>query len=244
MSVAKNMDSVFTNAMDNETDFDVMFDQEDSLIDTVNGVNEAGDPLTGVDFEDLHQTQDEANPDDVRDYAADDNDMGSPNPEGVKAEDLDDNSVKNTVGKESEADKFHGNAEEEYQTEEVDIDEVLDSDDEDDDEAAVDEKCCKESEEDCCPECKHNPCTCECEKDEPESSLTDSIEKELENDEKTVVIAKESEELVDADVAKVDDSDISDDDEVIDMAMGVDNTKYEYEPSDEDLIDMAMKDDE
>lgn len=243
MNVAKNMDSVFANAMKDDTDFDVMFDQEDSLIDTVNGVNEAGDPLTGVDFEDLHQTQDEADPDDVRDYAADDDAMGAPNPEAVKADDLEDYSVGKTVDKDSEADKFYGDAEDEYQTEEVDVDEILDGDDDDEDEAAVDEKCCKEAEEDCCPECKHNPCTCECEKEKPESSLTDSIEKELENDEKLVDV-KESEELVDTDVAKVDDSDMSDDDEVIDMAMGVDNTKYEYEPSDEDLIDMAMNDEE
>ena len=42
-------DTVFANANDEELEFDVMFDQEDSLIDTVVGCNEAGDPLTGAE---------------------------------------------------------------------------------------------------------------------------------------------------------------------------------------------------
>lgn len=78
-----NMDSVFCGSAADDAEFDAIFDQEDSLIDTVNGVDESGDPLTGVDFPDLHQTDDESDVDDVRDYDADDDDFGAPNPEGT-----------------------------------------------------------------------------------------------------------------------------------------------------------------
>lgn len=106
MSVANGMDSVFAGCCNDESDFDVLFDREDSLIDTVNGVNESGDPLTGVDFADLHQTDDEATAKDVKEYDADDEKMGAPNPEGTKETEEPDNSVKGEVDKESEADKF------------------------------------------------------------------------------------------------------------------------------------------
>ena len=42
-------DTVFANANDEELEFDVMFDQEDELIDTIVGCNESGDPLTGAE---------------------------------------------------------------------------------------------------------------------------------------------------------------------------------------------------
>ena len=42
-----DMDSVFANCTDKELAFDVMFDSDDTLIDIVAGVNEAGDLVTG-----------------------------------------------------------------------------------------------------------------------------------------------------------------------------------------------------
>ena len=42
-------DSVFADASKEETEFEVMFDTEDDLIDTIAGCNENGDPLTGAD---------------------------------------------------------------------------------------------------------------------------------------------------------------------------------------------------
>lgn len=48
--MSKDMDSVFANCTDKELAFDVMFDSDDSLIDAVAGVDEAGDPVTGPDF--------------------------------------------------------------------------------------------------------------------------------------------------------------------------------------------------
>lgn len=47
---ANNMDSVFANCTDEELSFDVMFDEEDTIIDIIAGVDEAGVPLTGEDF--------------------------------------------------------------------------------------------------------------------------------------------------------------------------------------------------
>lgn len=114
-SITNKMDSVFAGSMENDSEFDVLFDQEDSLIDTVVGCNESGDPLTGVDFEDLHQTDDNADPDDVRDVESDDNAMGAPNPEGVKKTELDDTSVKGEENKDSDADKFFDDCDKKYQ---------------------------------------------------------------------------------------------------------------------------------
>ena len=49
--IASGMDSVFDQCTQDELDFDVMFDDEDSIIDTIAGVDEAGVPLTGPDFD-------------------------------------------------------------------------------------------------------------------------------------------------------------------------------------------------
>lgn len=111
------LDSVFDDCTEKELDFDVIFDEDDSLIDTVNGVNESGDPLTGVDFEDLHQTQDDATKKDVEDELGPGHDekMGAPNPEGSKEAEVTDNSVKGQVGKPSDADDFYEGSDDEYQ---------------------------------------------------------------------------------------------------------------------------------
>ena len=60
MKVAKNMDSVFANCTSDELDFDLMFDEDDSLIDAVCGVNEAGIPWTGPDPETEYQVDGDA----------------------------------------------------------------------------------------------------------------------------------------------------------------------------------------
>ena len=74
MNAAKNMDTIFAQCTADDLDFDVFFDQEDSLIDTVNGVNESGDPLTGSDdFELIHQTEEDVDVDDIRDELGPDN---------------------------------------------------------------------------------------------------------------------------------------------------------------------------
>ena len=116
-NISKTIDSVFGDCTENELEFDTIFDQEDCLIDTVNGVNESGDPLTGTDFEELHQTDDDATPEDIKDELGEGHDTknGSPDPEGAEKEEQVDTSVKGEVDKPSDADKFHGDSEEEYQ---------------------------------------------------------------------------------------------------------------------------------
>ena len=75
--MAQNMDTVFDAAKEFDNDFDTIFDKEDELIDTVVGCNEAGEPLTGVDFDDLHQVDS----DDVnkKDFEQPDEDDGNKN---------------------------------------------------------------------------------------------------------------------------------------------------------------------
>ena len=75
-------DTVFANANDEELEFEVMFDQEDSLIDTIIGCNESGDPLTGAEncpaATAEERSCDDCNPDYEKDIDADDT-KGAPN---------------------------------------------------------------------------------------------------------------------------------------------------------------------
>lgn len=154
--ITKTMDSVFDDCVEDELDFDVIFDQDDSIIDTVNGVNEAGDPLTGVDFPELHQTEDEdITPDDIRDELGTGHDerFGASNPEGSKKAEQEDYSAKDDIDKRLDSDKFYDGTEDDYHKdtrgpkpdedsvqssiEKViesydDIDDVLDGDDDED----------------------------------------------------------------------------------------------------------------
>ena len=57
MKVANNMDSVFADCTKDELDFDVMFDEDDCLIDLVAGFNEAGEPETGYNPEETYEFQ-------------------------------------------------------------------------------------------------------------------------------------------------------------------------------------------
>ena len=64
-------DTVFANAKDEELEFDIMFDQEDDLIDTIVGCNENGDPLTGADPCPVATAEDRSSSDDNPDYEKD-----------------------------------------------------------------------------------------------------------------------------------------------------------------------------
>ena len=46
MKVAKNMDSVFANCTDDELMFDILFDDDETIIDILAGVDEAGNLVT------------------------------------------------------------------------------------------------------------------------------------------------------------------------------------------------------
>lgn len=269
MEVAKNMDSVFATSADSETDFDVMFDQEDSLIDTVNGVNEAGDPLTGVDFVDLHQTQDDATAKDVKDGQADDNDMGNKNAEGTKEIEPTDNS-KNELDKDSEADKLYKDAEDKYQEDKeknpkIEDDDINDAIDKVTEGASLVDTLLEADDEEVKTDAEEDTV------DEAGDVTTDSIEDEIGSEDDDVTdescdvnvesiedeIDKEKDKPVkeagdiDEDVAKVDASDEDSEEDIIDAAIGLSkpakkvstSSKYQYDVSDEDLIDMAINGD-
>ena len=225
MSVAKGMDSVFAGCCNDESDFDVLFDREDSLIDTVNGVNESGDPLTGVDFADLHQTDDEATAKDVKEYDADDEKMGAPNPEGTKETEEPDNSVKGEVDKESEADKFIDSDTKEPEVKEDDdvtdnIEKVMESFESESEYVKKEEKSDADK-------------FIDSDTKEPEVKDGDDV---IENENEPV-----DEAAADADVAKEVDIDYDEETEVLDAALGTNSSSdYSYDPSDEDLIDDVM----
>lgn len=253
--VAKNMDSVFANSMADESEFDVIFDQEDSLIDTVNGVNEAGDPLTGVDFVDLHQTQDNATPKDF-DHGADEDKMGAPNPEGAKDPVRDDNSVKGEVGKSSDADDLYGDAECDYQCDkdksptpdedsvEDTIEKVIESWDEESDPESIDdlddeddediEEACKDGVCEGCGKPK-NECSCGVKKEG--GSMIDDLEDEVEFDDFHQEATGADSDVEDALNADIDDDDLDAEEKAASSG------KYSYEPSDEDIIDAAINGD-
>ena len=118
-SKSSNFDSVFTSYNDEDIEFDTIFDQEDELVDTVNGVNESGIPLTetdvpmaGVKDSDLHQTDEDTTISQFRDQVQDDTEYPS-NAEGTTDEDIEDELLNRT--NDSEAGEFYDNAEEEYQ---------------------------------------------------------------------------------------------------------------------------------
>ena len=118
-SKSNNFDSVFTSYNDEDIEFDTIFDQEDELVDTVNGVNESGIPLTetdvpmaGVKDSDLHQTDEDTTVPQFRDQVQDDTEYPS-NAEGTTDEDIEDELLNRTD--DSEAGEFYDNAEEEYQ---------------------------------------------------------------------------------------------------------------------------------
>jgi len=51
MKVAKNMDSVFANCTQDELDYDLIFDNDDTIIDFIAGVDESGELVTGPNFD-------------------------------------------------------------------------------------------------------------------------------------------------------------------------------------------------
>lgn len=118
-SKSNNFDSVFTSYNDEDIEFDTIFDQEDELVDTVNGVNESGIPLTetdvpmaGVKDSDLHQTDEDTTVPQFEDQAQDDTEHPD-NAEGTTDQDIEDELLNRTD--DSEAGEFYDNAEEEYQ---------------------------------------------------------------------------------------------------------------------------------
>lgn len=253
----KSMESVFSGAILDDEEFDAIFDQEDSLIDTVVGVDEAGDPLTGKDFDELHQTEDDdVTPDDIKDELGDEHDMGNKNAEGTDENEILDTSVKGEEGKESDADKLYKDAEEDYQDDKKDPkpdeDSVTDTIEKGIDEAEDIEAVLGGDDE------EHGPdCTCEaCSKAKKESAVEgevkndkDSVPTEPEDVEESIdidhIFSEDTATGADSDVKDIVDADPENDQKDIDAVMDDAAAKKDlsYELSDEDLIDAAINGD-
>ena len=135
MSITNSMDSVFDKNSKAELDFDIIFDEDDSLIDMV---SESG--ILSASFDDLHQTQDNATPKDFGE--AEDDACGAKNVEGTHKAEFEDGV--NKGGKDYEG--YYGKDPLETEissgkvNEDFDIDAYMESDDssEDDDTAGED----------------------------------------------------------------------------------------------------------
>lgn len=115
MAYVDQFDSVFNQSAEDELDFDVMFDEDDDLVDSVEGVREDGTPLTGDEFEGIHFSDDEpgkdlattndlndkTNPDDIKDALGDKDNVDDKKVENgseQKIEDNTDNEKKDAKG--------------------------------------------------------------------------------------------------------------------------------------------------
>ena len=117
-------DSVFANANDEELEFDVMFDQEDSLIDTVVGCNESGDPLTGAEncpaATAEERSDDESNPDYEKDIDADDTKDAPKDAEGTVGYEFETSPEnKGSVDDNTKPEPEHVEGEDDYQEKDV-----------------------------------------------------------------------------------------------------------------------------
>ena len=105
MAYTDQFDSVFDQSADDALDFDVMFDEDDALIDSVEGVREDGTPLTGDEFEGIHLSDDEpgkdlattddlddkTNPDDIKDALGDKDNIDGKKIENGSEQEIGDN---------------------------------------------------------------------------------------------------------------------------------------------------------
>ena len=116
-------DTVFANANDEELEFDVMFDQEDSLIDTIVGCNESGDPLTGAEncpaATAEERSDNESNPDYEKDIDADDSKDAPKDAEGTVGYDFEEKpEIKGEVDDNTKPEAEPVEGEEKYQEKE------------------------------------------------------------------------------------------------------------------------------
>ena len=89
MKTAKNIDSVFANCTQDELDFDLIFDKDDLIIDYIAGVDEAGIPFTGPDYDYTRILKEADMLEDIDDQEARDGKTNSNvAPEGSKEKDL------------------------------------------------------------------------------------------------------------------------------------------------------------
>lgn len=128
MAFSDKLDSVFDGISDAELDFDIMFDEDDALVDLVEGFTQDGKPLTGDEFEDVHLDGDQCGPDtiaasttpdDVKDaLGGKDDKFGAKNVEDGSEQKIGDNTKDIDIhDKEGEDLKFFKDSDKEYQKE-------------------------------------------------------------------------------------------------------------------------------
>ena len=129
--ITSKMDSVFDSVADSVTDFDVMFDEDDHLVDVVEGFAANGKPLTGDEFEDIHLSDDEkgdldstrdldddATPDDIRKTLSDRDDLFGSSLKDVENGsewDIDNNNKYFKNEEKDKAEKWFEDSDKEYQ---------------------------------------------------------------------------------------------------------------------------------
>jgi len=128
--LTNKMDSVFDDVSDSVTDFDVMFDDDDHLVDLVEGFSSNGKPLTGDEFEDIHLSDDEkgdldstsdldddCDPNDIKDALTGDELMGASikDIENGSEWDIDDNNKYFKNEEKDAAEKWFEDSDKEYQ---------------------------------------------------------------------------------------------------------------------------------
>ena len=252
--ITNSMDSVFNSSLNDELEFDTIFDQDDSIIDTVNGVNEAGEPLTGVEFDELHQTDDDGvMPDDLEDeLEGDEYTFGNNNAENTKKRPL---TTGASVGSKTAscADKVLADIENVYQDTDFDtsIDQrsvtkninkaIGEADDMTDDE--LDDVNGSDSQQECGSKCTKESTDgidAKLDTDDVDEELdTDSVDDELDNDDMDDIT-----EAADSDVTDVVDDELDSDDDIDDIdSVSSGNADLSYDYSDEDLIDSVINGD-
>lgn len=129
--ITSKMDSVFDDVVDSVTDFDVMFDEDDHLVDVVEGFASNGKPLTGDEFEDIHLSDDEkgdpdstfdldddCDPNDIKDTLGDKDDLFGASLKDVENGsecDIDNNNKDFKIEEKDKAEKWFEDSDKEYQ---------------------------------------------------------------------------------------------------------------------------------
>ena len=177
MDATKNMDSVFAACTESELDFDVMFDDDDSIIDSIAGVDEAGNLLTGEDFD--WEAFDALGESD--DLVGENPDFDYPNDEkGSDFENSKDKPVEigGEVGDGKEVSGKENSAESQAYDDKKEIDDAIGVNDkqqtalETGDLGTMDNIKDTEAEKLVCPACGKNPCEC---KNMSENALLDRV---------------------------------------------------------------------
>ena len=130
--ILNEYDSVFADSKEADDEFDVLFDQEDSLIDSIEGLKENGDPLTGNEGSSSDVAEDrscdDCNPDYEKDIDASDSKTAPKDAEGTEGYDFEEKPEIDKKDDQTTVDEkdVEPTGEDKYQNEDVEYDFVDD----------------------------------------------------------------------------------------------------------------------